>query len=91
VKLHKCSVCGVQAFIVFHITVDKGCKAENDKHEKVAVVLVGRALHKMSYLQENEILRSSWLLQNEKSPLLVILDLVKMCDSPKLSCLARVI
>jgi hypothetical protein len=46
VKVNKCSGWGIEAFIVFHITVDNGYEPEDDKHMKVAVVLVGRDFHK---------------------------------------------
>ena len=40
VKVNKCSVWGIEVFIVFHITVDNGYELEDDKHMKVVVVLV---------------------------------------------------
>ena len=40
IKVNKCSVCGIEAFIVFHIKVNNGYKPEDDKHMMVAVVLV---------------------------------------------------
>ena len=39
-KVNKCSVWGIEAFIVFYITVDNGYEPEDDKHMKVAVVLL---------------------------------------------------
>ena len=45
-KVNKCSVYGIEVFIVFHITVDNGYEPENDKYMKAAVVLVERDFYK---------------------------------------------
>ena len=67
----------VQAFFIFHISVHNGNEPEGDKYKKVAVDLVGRALNKWYCGPKNEILSRRWLLKDEKSPFLVIMDVFK--------------
>ena len=65
-KVNKCSLWGREAFIVFYITVDNGYEPEDDKHMKVAVVLVSPSVNTLYFSwrdpKENEYLLNLKLL-----------------------------